>query len=60
MTHERWFTVWMLLAGLAVVAITVLTIMALEDLQDIQAQLDHIDTHFQAPEPTPQQNGVTG
>ena len=46
--------------SLAVAVLICLLLYVAVEVQDIQAQLDHIDTHFQAPEPTPQQNGVTG
>lgn len=60
MTHERWFTVWMLLAGVLMLILVGFSLNTWTRLDQMQAQLDHIDAHFQAPEPTPRSNGRVG
>ncbi len=60
MRAERWFVAWMILAGLALGVLLVLAMLAADELRGIEARLDHIDTHFQAPEPTPAHRGMNG
>ena len=52
MRAERWFVVWMILAGVALGVLLVLAMLAADGLRGIDARLDHIDTYVQAPEPT--------
>lgn len=60
MTDFRWFALWMILVSLAMLAIVLIVFATLDSLDDVQHQLDHIDAHFQAPEPTPRSQEVTG
>ena len=56
--EQRWCSIWMILAGLTIAFLAAMAIVTAEELRDIEGRLDHIDTHFQAPEPTPRQHGV--
>jgi hypothetical protein len=48
---------WDVWATFVLCILLVLVWLVYQEVRDIELQLEHIDSHFQAPEPTPQSEG---
>lgn len=59
-SFRPWLVLWAFLIGVVLLLLVGMAVNTWTRLDDVQTQLEHIDSHFRAPEPTETSEGVAG
>ena len=59
-SFRPWLVLWAFLIGVVLLLLVGMAVNTWTRLDGVQTQLDHIDSHFRAPEPTETSEGVAG